>query len=210
MNRRPRLTVVNCIIFLNLLVYLAWTFADREDFMMNHFLVSWEALLDGRYWTLLTSVFSQQSFFHFLVNMLVLLSFGSVLESVLGPRLFSVFYVAAGLISSLSHCLVSTLILGNPEQPALGASGAIAGLVLVFALVFPREKILLFAIIPLPALFGALAFVALDLWGLSAQAHGGGLPIGHGAHLGGALSGVLFYFFYLRPRIQRRRQLEPL
>ena len=87
---------------------------------------------------------------------------------------------------------------------ALGASGAIAGLVLVFSLIFPREKILLMGIIPVPALFGALAFVGLDLWGLTAQAHGGGLPIGHGAHLGGALTGMLYYVFFLRRRIRRR------
>ncbi len=91
---------------------------------------------------------------------------------------------------------------------ALGASGAVAGLVLVFSLLFPKEKLLLFGIIPLPALFGALAFIALDLWGLFAQAGGGGLPIGHGAHLGGAFTGILFYFLYVRPKLGGRVELH--
>jgi membrane associated rhomboid family serine protease len=74
---------------------------------------------------------------------------------------------------------------------------------MLFALMFPRQIILLFYIIPLPAIFGALGFVALDLWGLSAQAHGGGLPIGHGAHLGGALTGAVFYFLFLRRPLRK-------
>lgn len=69
---------------------------------------------------------------------------------------------------------------------------------------FPREKILLFGIIPLPAIVGALAFIGLDIWGVVAQAGGGGLPIGHGAHLGGAITGIIYYLLYLRPRLKRR------
>ena len=86
------------------------------------------------------------------------------------------------------------------DGPALGASGAVSGLLLAYALHFPRSKILLFGIVPVPALVGVLGFVGIDLWGLFAQTRGGGLPIGHGAHLGGALAGALMYFFYLRER----------
>lgn len=172
--------------------------------MAENFLVSWDALAEGRYWTLLTSVFSHNWFWHIFINMFVLNSFGSLLEEVLGRRRFLSFYLAAGVVSSLCHSLLSAFVLHQPEQAALGASGAIAGLVLVFSLIFPREKILLMGIIPLPAIWGALAFVALDLWGLSAQAQGGGLPIGHGAHLGGALTGVIYYIFFLRRRMRRR------
>jgi rhomboid-like protein len=161
--------------------------------------------MEGRWWTLLTSVFSHNMTLHIFINMFVLNSFGTLLEQVLGRRSFLTFYLTAGIVSSLAHAAVSAFIVGNPEIPALGASGAIAGLILVFSLVFPREKILLFGLIPLPAIWGALAFIALDLWGLSAQAHGGGLPIGHGAHLGGAFAGIVYYFFFIRPRMQRRR-----
>ncbi|MGZ3723067.1 MAG: rhomboid family intramembrane serine protease, partial [Bdellovibrionales bacterium] len=176
---------------------------EHLHFMADNFLVSWEGLSQGRYWTLLTSVFSHNMFLHIFINMFVLNSFGSLLEQVLGRWRFLAFYLIAGVVSSLSHCLLSQFVLHQPETAALGASGSIAGLVLVFSLIFPKEKILLMGIIPLPAIWGALAFVALDLWGLSAQAHGGGLPIGHGAHLGGAFAGVIYYVFFLRRRIRR-------
>jgi rhomboid-like protein len=201
-----RALVVPFIIVINVGVYLVWNYGGhaRLEFMEDNFLTSWTLLEQGRYWTLLTSEFSQNWIWHLVINMFVLNSFGTLLEQVLGRMRFLGFYLVAGVVSSLCHCLLSNFYLHQPEQMALGASGAIAGLVLVFSLIFPREKILLMGIIPVPALWGALAFVGLDLWGLTAQAHGGGLPIGHGAHLGGALTGVLYYFLFLRRRIRRR------
>ncbi len=198
-----RRLVIPFIILLNVLVFILWQIPEYDQFMLENFTVSWTHLLEGRYWVLLTSVFSHNMLLHILINMLVLRSFGSIVIQVLGSVRFISFYLLAGIVSSLSHSLVSAMILGNPDIPAVGASGSIAGLVLIFSLVFPREKILLFGIIPLPAMVGALAFIALDVWGLVAQAGGGGLPIGHGAHLGGAFAGILYYFLFLRRRIPR-------
>jgi membrane associated rhomboid family serine protease len=195
------------IILANVVVFLMWQFAGSSidpQFMMDHFLVSWSGLLDGRVWILITSVFSHSMFWHLLINMIVLYSFGPVMVQILGPRRFLIFYFLAGLISSLSHAMVSNFILHQPDLPALGASGAISAVILLFALIFPKQKILLFGIIPIPALIGALLFIGLDVWGLSAQAQGGGLPIGHGAHLGGALTGIIYYFFFFRRRFRRR------
>ncbi len=175
----------------------------QSEFMVDNFLVSWDGLMAGRWWTLLTSVFSHSMFLHIFINMFVLNSFGSLLEQVLGRWRFLAFYLVAGIVASASHAMVSAFYLHTPDIPALGASGAVAGLVLVFSLIFPEEKILLFGIIPLPALWGALAFVALDLFGLFEQSKGSGLPIGHGAHLGGAFAGVVYYWFYVRPRLVR-------
>lgn len=199
--------MVPLIVVINVLVFFMWHVLGTNGFMFDNFLVSWTALIEGRYWTLITSVFSHNMLMHIFINMFVLNSFGSLLEVVLGRTRFLIFYLGAGVVSSFCHSIVSAFILHEPSLPALGASGAIAGLVLVFALVFPREKILLFGLIPLPALWGALAFVGLDLFGLFAQAQGGGLPIGHGAHLGGALSGALYYVFYLRRYVRRQPRL---
>jgi len=171
--------------------------------MQDNFLVSWVALSEGRWWTLLTSVFSHNMILHILINMFVLNSFGTLLEQILGRWRFLTFYLAAGVVSSLAHALVSAFYLHQPEIAALGASGAVAGLVLVFSLMFPKERILLFGIIPLPALVGALGFIGLDLYGLFEQSRGSGLPIGHGAHLGGAFAGIVYFFFFIRPRMQR-------
>lgn len=195
--------LVQAILALNVVVYLLWMYRPWFTFMLENFLVSWRHLELGLYHVLLTSAFSHNLFLHLFINMLVLVSFGSLLERLLGRGAFLRFYIFAAIVSSLSHCLVSNYLLGQPDQMALGASGAIAGLVLLFSLLFPREKILVFGLIPVPAIFGALAFIGMDLWGLWAQTEGGGLPIGHGAHLGGSFAGILCYFFWFRRRFRQ-------
>jgi membrane associated rhomboid family serine protease len=200
--RRPRTPAVSIIIGLNVLVFLAWQAAPLVpgvfEFMSENFLVSTTHIEHLHVWTLVTAAFSHNELWHLAINMFVLWSFGTVLEHLWGTRVFVLVYLAAAVVASVSHCAVSSFIMGRDNIPALGASGAVSGLLLAYALHFPRHRILLFGIVPVPALAGVLAFVGLDLWGLIAQGRGGGLPIGHGAHLGGALAGALIYFLYLR------------
>jgi len=198
--------IVTLLLGINIAVFIAWQGYVNPEFMVRNFTVSYEALQDGRWWVLFTSVFSHNWFIHFLINMFVLTNFGRLLEMVLGHFTFLWFYLAAGAFSSLAHALVSAFVVHEPAMAALGASGAISGLVILFSFMFRKEKILFFGIIPMPALVGAAVFVGLDLWGLVAQAKGGGLPIGHGAHLGGALAGVIFYVTYIRPKIEKARR----
>ena len=191
----------------NIAVFLAWRLAavypGVERFMALDFLTSPRHLAAGRYWTLLTSVFSHAELWHLVFNMVVLVSFGRILELLMGTRRFVAFYLTAGIVASLGHCAVSAWLLHRPDTMALGASGALSAVLVVFALAFPRERILIFGIVPIPAWVGALAFAGLDLWGLSAQAHGGGLPIGHGAHLAGAAFGLVAWFAGLRDTFRR-------
>ena len=192
MDRRP--IAVPVIIAINVLIFLAWQAArldeSLEQVMAGNFLVSTNHLLHGHWWTLLTAAFSHMDFWHIALNMFVLWSFGTILEKLWGTRVFVVFYLVASVVASATHCFVSSVLMGNPNINALGASGAVSGLLLAFALLFPRHRILVFGVIPVPALVGALAFVAIDLWGLFAQSRGGVIPIGHGAHLGGAPTGA--------------------
>jgi membrane associated rhomboid family serine protease len=202
-----RLVVVPAIIAVNVIVFLAWKAGSvdptLEYVMKANFLVSSYHLSHLYVWTLVTSAFSHIDLWHIALNMFVLWSFGSILERLWGSRVFLVFYLVAAVVASASHCFVSSFLMGDGTIPALGASGAVSGLLIAFALLFPKHRILVFGVVPVPALIGALGFVAIDLWGLFAQSRGGGLPIGHGAHLGGALCGLLFWWSYLRTRFRR-------
>jgi membrane associated rhomboid family serine protease len=205
MDRRA--VAVPVIIAINVLVFLGWQAArldpSLEQVMAGNFLVSTAHLVHGHWWTLITAAFSHIEFWHIGLNMIVLWSFGVILEKLWGTPIFVAFYLVAAVVSSATHCFVSSVLMGNPNINALGASGAVSGLLLAFALLFPKHRILVFGVIPVPALVGALAFVAIDLWGLFAQTRGGGIGIGHGAHLGGALCGFLFWASYLRTRFKR-------
>ena len=200
MSRRP--FVVPIIIFLNIAVYLFWQMSGEAGvtWMIQNFMVSWSNLMEGRFWTLLTAAFSHNLGLHIFLNMFVLFSFGTELEMKMGSWSFLKFYLTAAIISSFAHAYVSAQLLGQPDMYALGASGAVSGVILVFSLLNPRVRVLLLGIIPVPALIGALLFIGLDIWGLMAQTNGGGLPIGHGAHLGGAAVGIIYYFLFARKR----------
>ncbi len=191
-------SVVLVFLAINTGVFVLWLILGPSPFMIDNFLISWDALVAGRYWTLLTSEFSHLLVWHFLLNMFVLANFGIIVEYVIGSARFLGFYLVAAVISSLSHAVVSAFVLGQPETPALGASGAISGVILLFSLLFPRARLLFLFFIPMPAWFAVVLFVGLDVVGLIAQTEGSGLPIGHGAHLGGAATGVLYYLLVIR------------
>lgn len=211
-QQQNKTLAVNFILAINIIVFILWNVRINPyfdlQFMYNNFLVSWTALNEGRYWTLLTSVFSHNALMHLFLNLFVLKSFGSIIEQILGTYRFVTFYLIAGVFSSFCHATVSAFLLGEPSLPALGASGAISGVVLIFCFLFPKDKILLLGIIPIPAFIGGILFIGLDVWGLAAQAGGGGLPIGHGAHLGGAFVGIIYYLLFLRKKISAKRNLN--
>ncbi len=166
--------------------------------MNNLFVVSSSLLLRGNIWTLILSVFSHNIPLHLLLNMVILFSFGKFLENFMGSKKFLFFFCFSGISGSLIHCLTSSLLLHRPDLQALGASGSISGLLIFFSLNFPTHLVYFFGLIPIPSFLASLLFVTLDIWGLLNQVHGDGLPIGHGAHLGGALFGLAYYFFYFK------------
>jgi membrane associated rhomboid family serine protease len=213
-ERRPpawvhrSLMAVPVILGINVVVFVAWMAPPLRTFLIDNFAVSMTRVGSGMVWTLVTAAFSHYELWHLALNMIVLWSFGGVIERLLGMRRFVAFYLTAAVVASVSHCFVSVLM-GRPDLPALGASGAVSGLLLVYALLFPRHRILIFGVIPVPALIGAMGFVALDIWGLIAQTQGGGLPIGHGAHLGGAACGAVYYFAILKARVRQAHDGPP-
>jgi membrane associated rhomboid family serine protease len=147
--------------------------------------------------------------FHLLVNMIVLRSFAPPLERLMGGGRFLVFYLVAGLVGSLAHTLVSNFLMERPAQAALGASAALAAVLLVFSLTFPKATVLVFFLLPMPAIVAALLFIGIDIWGLVMQIQAnGGWPIGHGAHLGGALAGIVYFAVAGRALRRHVRSLE--
>jgi len=195
----------------NLLVFFGWQVAvggPGERLFVENFLMSRANVVEGRLWTLLTSAFSHLQSWHFLLNMVVLFSFGSVIERLLGSLRFVVFYLVSAVVAALAH-VASTAFLIGQDIPGLGASGALAGLLAIFALVFPKEKVLLFMIIPIPAIWVLAGLAVFDLVGLMRQAETGMAFIGHGAHLGGAATGVAYYLAWVRRRHVRWREPDP-
>jgi membrane associated rhomboid family serine protease len=145
--------------------------------------------------TLLTSMFLHGSLLHLLGNMLYLWIFGNNIEDVLGPVRFILFYLACGVTASLAH----VLFVPGSRVPMIGASGAIAGVLGAYALVFPRARVktLIFLIfyidvVAVPA--GLVLGVWFLLQFLSAGTGGG---VAWYAHIGGFLAGLLLIWLAL-------------
>jgi len=125
--------------------------------------------------------------------------FGGAVHRVVGNGVFVHLYVVGAVLASLGHVVYGAVT--GDLVPALGASGAIMTIAVVYAALFPKRILMLNFFIPVPAGLAVAGYIALDLFGLV----GGRGGIAHAAHLGGALYGVLFWLFWLRRRVSRRR-----
>lgn len=134
---------------------------------------------------LLLSEFSHADGAHLAFNLITLWFFGPVIEGDLGPAQMLVTYVAAAVGSTLLTWVVHRR---DPDYRALGASGAISGVLFGAIVLQPQMGVYIgFIPVPVPAPLYAVAYVAVSLWG----AHRRAGNVGHEAHLGGALTGLV-------------------
>ncbi len=142
-------------------------------------------------WQPFTYLFMHGGVGHILINMLILWMFGVQLERLWGSRFFLRYYFVAGVGAAVVTLVVSLLPFSFSAATygtvTIGASGAIYGLLMAFALYYPETPILMFFLFPVPAkyfvmILGAIAFVSTP--------RGGG--IAHVTHLGGLLAGYLY------------------
>jgi hypothetical protein len=115
-------------------------------------------------------------------------------ETVYGPGEFLAFYLAAAVFSSAAY-VAGEVIVGRHSH-AIGASGAVTAVLMLFALHFPTRTVLLFFILPVPILLLVVIYVVADLFGALNLRQGE--HIAFGAHLGGAAFGYLYYKFHWR------------
>jgi membrane associated rhomboid family serine protease len=146
------------------------------------------------YITLFTAMFMHGGWAHLLGNMLYLWIFGDNLEDRLGHGRYLLFYLLAGLLASLAHVFASVLFGDNLQIPSLGASGAIAGVLGGYLVLFPRRRItvLVFRIVT-----QVNAFIAVGLWfvyqliGGLGTISGSSDGVAYAAHIGGFIAGVV-------------------
>jgi membrane associated rhomboid family serine protease len=159
------------------------------------------------YLTLLTSMFMHGGIAHIFGNMLYLWIFGDNLEDSLGHLRYLIFYLTCGLIAGLSHVFATVAFGGNPLLPALGASGAISGVLAGYVVLHPhrRVRMIVFRTIQeVPSIWAiGIWFVfqlisGLGMLGSGSQAGG----VAYAAHIGGFIAGLVLVKFFAagRPR----------
>jgi membrane associated rhomboid family serine protease len=133
------------LIIINVLVYfLSLIFINiYGNSFLNNFALVPELVLSGKtVWSLVTSMFLHASFFHLFANMFSLFFIGNFLEKIIGRKRFFWVYILSGLLGGIFY-IGASFIFGNLSVPAVGASGAIFGLLGVLAVLVPRSKIYL-------------------------------------------------------------------
>ena len=158
-----------------------------------------------------THMFAHGNFMHILFNMFVLWMFGRTLENVWGPKRFLLFYLICGVGAAIAHLgiqyirseqLLAALEAGTSTEgligaiaPAVGASGAIMGLLVAFAYLFPNtELFIMFIPVPVKAKWAVIGYVAIDLFfGLANMSNDN---VARFAHLGGALTGFILVWIW--------------
>ncbi|HRG00595.1 MAG TPA: rhomboid family intramembrane serine protease [Bacteroidia bacterium] len=140
----------------------------------------------------ITYMFMHADISHIFLNMLAVYMFGSILESMWGPKRFLNFYLLCGLGAAALQLAISAF--HNEYTVLLGASGAVFGLLVAFAMMFPNTELQLYFIIPVKAKYLVTAYAAFELYnGFFTNDN-----VAHFAHLGGLVMGIIIMLVWKR------------
>lgn len=198
-SRRPAY-VTYCIMALNIAVFLAMLPSYSNNQALYDIYSQWALVParvssgDGSY-TFISSMFMHAGFMHLAGNMLFLWIFGDNLEDEMGHGKYLGFYLFCGVAAGVAQFMTGT----TSRVPMVGASGAIAGVMGAYLLLYPKAKIdILLIFIIFFKVFTVPAWVMLGIWavlqlfgGISATEAGG---VAYMAHLGGFVAGIIVVY----------------
>lgn len=167
------------------------------DWFTNLFVLYSDSFI-SQPWTLVTSMFLHGSLGHIFFNMYALLLFGPLVESRIGFRRFLQIYFLSGILAGIGYSLFQELIIGQTAA-ALGASGAVMGIIGMTIILFPNLQLLLFFVLPVSMRVAGIIFVMIDVFGLFADN-----GVANMAHLVGLAVGLV----YARQLVKKGRQFR--
>ena len=209
------------LIFLNALVFfgeIQMSASALQNFVFTWGLIPAQFISDpdSTWETIFSSMFLHGGWFHIINNMWVLLIFGDNVEAGMGSIRYLIFYLLSGVAAGL----LQMYILPTSLIPMIGASGAVAGVLGAYLILYPRARIaslvpilFIFTIVEIPAmLFLIFWFISQLYSGWFAIQGGGESGIAWWAHIGGFVFGVIMVFLFRRrtsTRIDYRRDYGP-
>ncbi len=150
------------------------------------------------FWQPVTYLFLHGSTWHLLMNMFILWMFGAELERNWGTKEFLRFYFITGICAGLVNVLFAAFNPAARYIPIIGASGAIYGILVAYAVLFPDRLVYIYFLIPVKVKFMVIFLIVIEF--LSTYKPDG---VAHFAHLGGALMGFVYLKYNLRWRFRR-------
>ncbi|OQX78859.1 MAG: hypothetical protein B6D56_08200 [Candidatus Omnitrophica bacterium 4484_70.1] len=177
---------VKVLVIINVVVFILLHLFPRFPWLGLLGMVPKYVLSKFMLWQLFTYMFIHVGLWHLVVNMLMLIFFGPGIEEVLGRRLFLIYYFYTGIGAALCSFITAF----NSPIPVVGASGAIFGLLVAYAILFPDTVLFLFFIFPMRIKQAVFFLAAINLLGALSSPNSG---IAYFAHLGGGLFGYLYF-----------------
>lgn len=193
--------VVKFLIIANVIIHLSTYYLPSQSLMPD---LKLYFLLDSQNfkpYQLVSHMFAHaHGFHHIAFNMLSLFFLGSYVERYMGPQRFLGVYLLSGLGAIIAHMAIDYATYLQTGQtfftPILGASGAVYGVLVAFAVLFPNQKLmLLFPPIPIKARYLALGLIAFDVF---QGVRGADTGTAHFAHIGGAIAGALITWMWYK------------
>lgn len=210
-NQKFGLSINTILILITVAAFIAFGFLIKFNVLsVEEVALKPSNILEGKYlWTFLTSMFMHAGFFHLFVNMLSLFFIGALLQKILGQKRYLYFYLISGLFAGVFFVALTFLtkdfswadsLVGSVDSLAVGASGALFGLIGLMMFLTPNLPVyIMFIPIPIKIKYAAPGML-VALWLISAA---GNIPIGNTAHLGGLIAGLV-YGIYLRSRYRNK------
>lgn len=196
--RTYKYSVVLAIIIINVVLFVFSRFLPT---LWGYLAMNPMRFLSGQYWTVVTYMFSHASFSHLFFNMLGLYFFGTIVERLWGSNEFLLLYGVIGILAGVFSLLVY-LITKNYYVYLIGASGAVYGVLLIFACMFPYQRIYVFGIFPVTAKVLMLIFIGIQMLSIVTGSQSG---IAYFTHLSGI--GVAWLYLYIRHHINPYHRL---
>ena len=187
--------IVKNLIIINVLVFIAQLTLDNQFNLTNRLALFPIGTPLFEPYQIATHMFahSPSTIFHIIFNMFALWMFGRMLENIWGPKRFLLFYLICGVGAAAFHLLVQEMT--GSYGAAVGASGAVMGLLVAFAYLFPNTELyIMFIPFPIKAKWAVLGLVALDLF--FGVANLSDDNVAHFAHLGGAITGFIIVLIW--------------
>jgi membrane associated rhomboid family serine protease len=198
-----KISAVNCLIAANVLIYLLQLLSGGavDDLFALWPLQPVEGLPHFHLWQIITYAFlhATDNYWHLLFNMFGLWMFGTGIERYVGPRRLLACYFASVVTAALAQLTVP-MMFGAPPEATIGASGGVFGLILAYAVLFPKSKVAVYFLIPMPTWLFATLYAGIELFqGVTGTQSG----VAHFAHLGGMVGSALVILQWRRALARR-------
>lgn len=179
--------VVGKIVVINIVCFVLFFLLSG---FFSEYLVLHSASVWSKPWTLLTTTFLHKDVSHIFFNMYALFLFGPMIERRIGSARFLGFYLLSGILASLGY------VFFEPAGSAVGASGAIMGILGLVIVLLPNLQVLFFFVVPMTMRTAGIIFALIDVIGLFNPSNG----VANIAHLVGLACGLIYGNYLLKQK----------